>query len=652
VATSSYNNFPLAPVWQESFTFDQSNQRARKVALWLKDASGTRKRRSSDPYAMDDPVLGVAMVPVPDEGAQQVSVTERNTGAPQPGIIEGWFPIQGPPRSSEADYEDANAPAVGEIYARVSFAERRATSGYCEQVRLQEPVAQPADSYSNFAFMVTGTHMLAVCASDAVRIRGGGWRAATLSGMQLFPVFSCLNGITQYYVGLGSFLFHASMTTIGQNLDMSGVYMLLGTPMLYMALRLGLLGPPHTRLSHLMFGTLVSVGAFVLYQYRSDLEYPVGGSTNLVLLMIGLLAGSVASWIWMFGSPPNPVHLSGSAYDEIDALLALPPSPTGSTSALDSTPPTTPHCAADADRPHAGSMLTHLAGVHVRRISYWMGIRSHKIKMARSSDSANMLLPDTSAAVPSSPLTSPRYMSRRERLALILDSLRSRSKPTGLRYRYCIAAVSSIAVAYVSRQMDVKYHVACEPTGWFQLHAVWHVLAAASLYFLWVFMRSEAPPTQVAPSETADFRVALASAPAHAEVVDEPDKRKLSVLPKASDAVPMPAANGAEHDVTMVVSPRGLTFPMPHASTTPRGAPAATGNALELAEVRSPRSRAASVLDMANSGVPSSMPVAQGSRDSGGGGEADAVVGVPQGAARAAAHLRTRSREVFGHDMV
>ena len=656
-------NATQAPVWQQSFTFDQSNNRARKVALWLRDATVTDSNGVSAPRD-GDPSLGLAMVPVPSPGTQAVSVTDRATGEPSADIVEGWWPIRGPPRTGEADYEHADAPAIGEVYARVSFAERRGKSGYCEQVHLQEPVAQPVDSYSNFGFLLSGTHMLAVCVTDGVRLRAGGRRAATLSAMQLFPVFSCANGLTQYFVGAGSFLFHASMTEVGQNLDMSGVYMLLGTPMLYLAMRLGFLGPPHRRLTHVTFFVLTTVGSFVLYQYRRDLEAPAGGSTNLVLLMIALLAGLTGAWLWLVGNAPEERRLS-MYDDDLDALLAMSPSPSMATLAfpdpLDTPPPTHTHT----------HPLLRAAHLQLRRLGWAVNLAVFPTKERQARSSEVMLVsaeaaeqqlagqcqasPEDAVPAASSPLASPRYLSRQERLAAALMALKARSKPSGMRYRYCVASVLCIGVAYAARQMDVKFHVACYPTGWFQLHAVWHILAAGSLYFLWVFMRCEAPPTHpgggtsmtVTPRATAggdagslEMRMVMPEE-GHLE-----DRLMLlgasSAATGASSVMPL-ASTSAAVDAGRAASPRGGSLFSPRS-----GLASAT---VDLVDLRSPRSRAASMLDVAGGSQGSML---SGGRDSSGGdADADAVVGFPAGTARAAAHLRTRSREVvFGHDMV
>ena len=229
----------------------------------------------------------------------------RESGRPDVDIIEGWFPFFA---RAEGDYEGIPPPAVAEVYARVSFAKRRAHSGYCEEVRLENPIAQPMDSYSNVAFIITGLHMLGVGALDAWRmaavrrmsgtglpltlpeVGAGANPYAALSQMEQFPVYSVANGLVQFYAGLSSFLFHASMTALGQRLDMAGVYMLVVSPSLYMLLRLGAFGPPLSRTAHVAFAGATAVTAYAFYKYKWQLERYTGGSTNLVLDLVGIMA--------------------------------------------------------------------------------------------------------------------------------------------------------------------------------------------------------------------------------------------------------------------------------------------------------------------------------------------------------------------------
>jgi uncharacterized membrane protein len=58
------------------------------------------------------------------------------------------------------------------------------------------------------------------------------------------------------------------------------------------------------------------------------------------------------------------------------------------------------------------------------------------------------------------------------------NAWRHRRLPRALSYRYCVLSVMAIIVAYASREADVKYDLWCMPRSWFQLHSVWHVMAA------------------------------------------------------------------------------------------------------------------------------------------------------------------------------
>jgi hypothetical protein len=256
-------------------------------------------------------------IPVPGPDASVVSVVERRSRRPITDVLEGWFPVY---LRGMGDYEGVPPPAMAEVYVRVSFAQRRAHSGYCEEVRLENPVAQPMDSYSNALFAVTGLHMLAVGLLDAwkqrARRRAARGAAAKpqlplaapgspsapppaqqqhippmLSGMERFPIYSIANGLVQFYAGLSSFIFHASMTALGQRLDMAGVYMLVVSPSLYMLLRLGAFGPPGSRWAHACFLAATALAAWALFVYKWRFEGYAHGSTFLVLDLVALMVG-------------------------------------------------------------------------------------------------------------------------------------------------------------------------------------------------------------------------------------------------------------------------------------------------------------------------------------------------------------------------
>jgi hypothetical protein len=218
-----------------------------------------------------------------------------------------------------------------------------------------------------------------------------------------------------------------------------------------------------------------------------------------------------------------------------------------------------------------------------------------------------------------------------------VDAWRRRRRPRALSYRYVVASLTCIVIAYGSRELDVKWDLWCYPRGWFQLHAVWHVMAAnvrhhvcccgccacvgvcvltwrngaprQSLWFLWVFMRSEAPA---------------------GSVTRPPAWQRL--LPRALlRGGSLPSSGGGRTPRESDAAGGGATLP----PLTPRAAKAIAAPAgIEMGSL---------------SARGASATFAEGAPDGAG------AVGVPAASARAAAHLRTRSREVFnlsGTDMV
>jgi len=107
-----------------------------------------------------------------------------------------------------------------------------------------------------------------------------------------------------------------------------------------------------------------------------------------------------------------------------------------------------------------------------------------------SSAAASASLSPRSAAA--SPATSPRGAPRDAAALLRIalgaggDAWKRRRLPRALSYRYCFLSVLAIAVAYGSREADVMWDLWCMPTSWFQLHSVWHIMAA--------LVRPTAPP--------------------------------------------------------------------------------------------------------------------------------------------------------------
>ena len=173
-------------------------------------------------------------------------------------------------------------------------------SAYCEELR-RGRVAQPVDSYSNVPFVLLGAYQVAIGLRDARRAHV--LHAPPQLEMERFALFSLLNGCTQVYTGVSSFLFHADAVSQAQALDMSAVLLSLIVPALYALWRVGALGPPHAPCAHGAFAACAAAAAALMYRFKEPLRERAGGALELVLPLLALMAAALMAWAWLLGSP-------------------------------------------------------------------------------------------------------------------------------------------------------------------------------------------------------------------------------------------------------------------------------------------------------------------------------------------------------------
>jgi hypothetical protein len=97
---------------------------------------------------------------------------------------------------------------------------------FCELNRVNELVRQPANTWSNLGFLAVG---LAITAIGVADFKQGNQRKMSANFMVRYPIFSVLFGLSAMYVGLGSLLYHASLTEFFQKHDQMGMYALVFT---------------------------------------------------------------------------------------------------------------------------------------------------------------------------------------------------------------------------------------------------------------------------------------------------------------------------------------------------------------------------------------------------------------------------------------
>ncbi|MDX2000796.1 MAG: hypothetical protein SFW35_00060 [Chitinophagales bacterium] len=102
---------------------------------------------------------------------------------------------------------------------------------YCEQNRMDQLLRQPSNSWSNMAYFFFGMVAINLGLADS--------RAKFSANLVVDnPILSYWYGLTSIFLCGGSFLFHASLTRIGQHWDMTGTYAVTALPVVINLVRL------------------------------------------------------------------------------------------------------------------------------------------------------------------------------------------------------------------------------------------------------------------------------------------------------------------------------------------------------------------------------------------------------------------------------
>jgi hypothetical protein len=107
----------------------------------------------------------------------------------------------------------------GSVWNGMVVSKSALTNEYCEHNNEQSFFHQNSNTYSNLAYFFFG-----------VLICGMAWQdiknqsSAHLNWLQRFPLLSFLMGASFIYLSIGSAFFHASLTWMGQRVDMNGTY--------------------------------------------------------------------------------------------------------------------------------------------------------------------------------------------------------------------------------------------------------------------------------------------------------------------------------------------------------------------------------------------------------------------------------------------
>lgn len=103
-----------------------------------------------------------------------------------------------------------------DVWSGWTAADELARPIYAERVHARSVLRTRMNTWSNLAFVLVGLYALALAAHD---------RGAPAQGyVRRTPALSALFGAACVYLGAGSGLFHASLTRLGQQLDVAAMY--------------------------------------------------------------------------------------------------------------------------------------------------------------------------------------------------------------------------------------------------------------------------------------------------------------------------------------------------------------------------------------------------------------------------------------------
>ena len=152
-------------------------------------------------------------------------------------------------------------------------------------------MAEPVNALSNYGFCVYGFVTVACGMQDFVDARKRPSYKYVLADV---PWWSFLLGISQMILGVGSYLYHAGITRLGQTLDVAGIYIILFNLMLCMLARffhyVERWGRKGVVAMHavLLVTCLISDVLFCLYKWNmNSLNGMIGFILCLVFLVVG-----------------------------------------------------------------------------------------------------------------------------------------------------------------------------------------------------------------------------------------------------------------------------------------------------------------------------------------------------------------------------
>ena len=112
-----------------------------------------------------------------------------------------------------------NTYLTGSVWEGMSMSKSALTVEYCEFNHVEKFFHQSMNTYSNLAYFFFGVLICQIAFRDYKNVK-----SSNLNRMEQFPMLSVLMGFCFIYLSIGSAFFHASLTWVGQRVDMNGTY--------------------------------------------------------------------------------------------------------------------------------------------------------------------------------------------------------------------------------------------------------------------------------------------------------------------------------------------------------------------------------------------------------------------------------------------
>ena len=112
-----------------------------------------------------------------------------------------------------------NAMLNGSVWEGMTVSKSALTVEYCEFNNVDKLFHQSMNTYSNLAYFFFGVLILQIALYDSKNND-----EAARNKLEKFPLLAALMGFCFIYLSFGSAFFHASLTYLGQRVDMNGTY--------------------------------------------------------------------------------------------------------------------------------------------------------------------------------------------------------------------------------------------------------------------------------------------------------------------------------------------------------------------------------------------------------------------------------------------